>query len=94
MLMKLLFLACLAIIVSACVNSNRSSFTSMSELELSAYNRGQPPEKRIFCMEEANSSTYIRKRTCQSIEEWATHNQRSAMTLDVLHAPPPGGLSN
>lgn len=96
--MKLLLLACLAIIVSACSNSNRPSFTGMSEMELAAYNRAQPLEKQVFCVEEANSSTFIRKRICQSLEEWAGHNDRTAMTLDVLNSRPsfalPSSLEN
>ncbi len=85
--MKFLLLVFLAIIVSSC-SSNKPSFTSMSELELAEYNRGLPPEKQVFCLQEADSSTYIRRRSCQSFEDWVQQNERAAMTLDVLNSRP------
>lgn len=91
--MKSLLLVCLAIIVSAC-NSNKPSFIGMSEVELAAYNRGLPPEKQIFCVQEANSSSYIRRRSCQSFEDWVQQNERAAMTLDVLNSRPSFSLPN
>ena len=91
--MKSLSSACLALLVAACSN-NSPSFTSMSEVELAAYNRGLPPEKQVFCVQETNSSTFIRKRSCQSIEDWVQQNERAAMTLDVLNSRPSFSLPN
>jgi len=86
--MKYLLLAGLAFIVSSCAANDGPSFATMSELELLAYNRGLPPEKHVFCLQEADSSSFIRRRICRSYEDWITHNEQSAMTLDVLHTPP------
>ena len=91
--MKYLLLTGLAIVVSAC-GSNGPSFTSMSEVELAAHNRELPPEKHVYCVEEAETSTYIRKRICRSYEDWITHNERAAMTLDVLNSRPSFSLPN
>jgi hypothetical protein len=85
--MKSLLLVSAAIIVTACSN-NSPSFISMSEIELAAHNRDLPAEEQIFCVSEADSSTFIRKRVCQSYEGWLEHNERAAMTLDVLNSRP------
>ena len=85
--MKPLTLACLAIIVAAC-SSNGPSFLSMSEVELAAYNRGQLPGKQVYCVQEADSSSFIRKRSCQTYEDWMEHNEKSAMTVDLLNSRP------
>ena len=87
--MKLLLLAGLAVFISACsVNGDRPSFTSMNEVELATYNRSQPAEKKVFCAQEPTSSTFIRKRVCQSYEDWMQQNERNAATLDILNSRP------
>jgi len=91
--MKNLVLACLALILTCC-GSSGPSFAAMSELELAAYNREQPAEKNVFCVEESSTSTFIRKRVCRSYEDWIAHNERSAMTLDVLNSTPAYSLPN
>ena len=85
--MKSLLLIGAAIIVTACSNSS-PSFLNMSAIERAAHNRGLPTEEQVFCEREADSSTYIRKRVCQSYEEWLEHNERGAMALDVLNRGP------
>lgn len=91
--MKLLPFTLLTILVSSC-NSGRPSFTNMDAVELAAYNRGLPAEKQIFCVEEATSSSYIRRRVCQSFEEWMVQNEQNAMKLDVLNSRPGFSLPN
>jgi hypothetical protein len=93
MIMKNLLLASLAISLAACA-SNGSSFESMSELELAAYNRELPIEQHVYCLEEATSSTYIRKRVCRTYEDWLAHNERELMRLDVLNSRPSTGLQS
>ena len=83
----------LAIIVSAC-SSNAPSFSRMNEVDLAAYNRQQPPEKHIYCVNEGDTSTFIRKRICRSYEDWIEHNERAAMTLEVLNSRPNYSLPN
>ncbi len=91
--MRLLLLAGLAILVSTC-NSDRPSVVNMSEIELAVYNNSQPAEKRVFCVQETSSSTFIRKRVCQSYEDWVQQNEQNAMTLDVLNSRPSYSLPN
>lgn len=91
--MKYLLVAGLAFLVSSCAANDGPSFANMSALEILAYNRELPPEKHVFCVQEADTSTFIRRRTCRSYEDWITHNERAAMTLDVLHTPANPGLS-
>jgi len=91
--MKPLLLVGLAILVSSCT-TNRPSFANMNGAELAAYNRGMPAEKQIHCVQNADSSTYIRKRICQSYEDWMLQNERAAMTLDVLNSRPSYSLPN
>jgi len=80
---RVLWILSLCCMVSACQNPPRS-FASMTEEELFAYNRGQPILKQVYCVREATSSSYIKKRRCRSVEDWVEHNNRAAMTLDVL----------
>lgn len=91
--MKHLLLPSLFITVSACT-SNGPALASMSEVELAAYNRVRPPEKHVYCVKEADTSTLIRKRICRSHEDWLAHNERAEMTLEVLNSRPDYGLSN
>ena len=91
--MKYLLLAGLAIVVSAC-SSNGPSFTSMTAVKLAAYNRELPPEKHVYCVQEADTSTYIRRSICRSYEDWVVLNERAAMTLDVLNSRPNYSLPN
>ena len=85
--MKLLLLTGLAILLSTC-NSDRPSFVNMNEFELAVYNNGQPAEKKVFCLQETNSSSYIRKRVCRSYEDWMQQNEKNAATLDILNSRP------
>ena len=91
--MESLLLISAAIIVTACSN-NSPSFLNMSAIELAAHNRGLPAEEQVFCVRDADSSTYIRKRVCQSYEDWLQHNVRAAMTIDVLNSRPNYRLPN
>jgi hypothetical protein len=91
--MKSLLLVIAAIIVTACSN-NRPSIVNMSEIELATHNRGLPAEEQVFCVREADSSSYIRKRICNSYNGWIEHNQKTAMTLDVLNSRPNYSLPN
>ncbi len=85
--MKLLLLIGLGVLVSAC-NSNTPSFATMGAAELAAYNRDQPAEKQVFCRESTSTATLIRRRVCQSFEDWVEANERAAMTIDVLDTEP------
>jgi len=89
--MKFLLLAVLTALVSAC-NSNRTSFSAMSEGELAAFNWTVPLAEQVYCMEQAGTSTYIRRRVCQTYEKWLSQNERATMRLDVLNSSPSFGL--
>jgi len=91
--MKYLLLTGFALAVTGC-SSNGPSFISMNAMELAAYNRDLPPEKHVYCVQEADTSTYIRKNICRSYEDWVAHNERAAMTLDVLNSWPDYSLPN
>ena len=91
--MKSLLLVSAAIIVTAYSN-NSPSLLNMSAIELAAHNRGLSAEEQVFCVREADSSTYIRKLVCQSYEGWLEHNERAAMTVDVLNSRPNYSLPN
>lgn len=82
------FILCLiaGTVLAACGNTP-PSFANMSEEELAAYNQTQPLEKMIHCVQEAQTSTYIRKKICRTVMEWVRHNERQAMALDVLNSP-------
>jgi hypothetical protein len=82
--MKTLPIIAVVTFISAC-SSNSPSHTNMSATELAAYNLELPPELQIHCVREATPSSYIRKRKCQSYEDWLTQNERAAARLEVLN---------
>jgi len=84
---KYLLLMSLAIIVSAC-SSTGPSLTSMNELELVLYNRERPPEEHVYCVKEADTSSFIRKRSCRTYKDWIAHNERAWMYINVLNTEP------
>lgn len=92
--MKYLLFAGLVTVVSSCSANNGPSFVTMSEVELAAYNRELPQEKHVYCVKEADTSSFIRRRICRSYEDWVMHNERSAMALDVLSSRPNYSLPN
>ena len=89
--MKYLLLVSLATVVSVC---SSPSFTNMNGVELVAYNCELPPEKHVYCVQEADTSTCIRKSICLSYEDSVALNERAAMTLDLLNSRPNYGLPN
>lgn len=89
--MRSLLLVGLVALVSAC-NSNLPSFAAMSEVELAAFNRTVPLAEQVYCVEQAGTSTYIRRRICQTYAQWLSQNERDAMRLDVLNSSPGFGL--
>ena len=84
--MKYLLLMGLTVIVSAC--STGTSFTGMNELELAAYNRERPPKEHVYCVKQAETSSFIRKRTCRTYRDWIAHNERAWMYINVLNSRP------
>ncbi len=84
--MKAILVMSCAMLIAACQNTG-PSFANMSEVELAAYNEDRPMEVKVYCVREADTSTYIRKRTCRTVADWVRHNERSAMALDVLNMP-------
>lgn len=62
-----------------------TSFVTMSEEELYAYNITQPVLKRVLCREETTTSSYIRKRRCYTVQELVEANTNSVLALDVLN---------
>lgn len=70
--------------LAAC-QSQPLSFASMSEEELFAYNSEKPLLQQVICVEEQTTSSYIRKRRCQSIEQLVSERTAGAMKLQVLN---------
>ena len=66
----------------------------MNGVDLAAYNRELPPERHVYCVQEADTSTCIRKSICRSYEDSVALNERAAMTLDLLNSRPNYGLPN
>ena len=79
-----LVLAVLASAFTACQNQP-ISFASMSEEELYAYNVDKPLLEQVFCVEEKTTSSYIRKRRCQSLERIINERSTVDMKFDVLN---------
>ncbi|MEX0964023.1 MAG: hypothetical protein WDZ52_08305 [Pseudohongiellaceae bacterium] len=91
--MRNLILAALFVAVSSC-GASGPSLTSMTDAEIVAYNREKPVAEHIYCVTGTSSSSFIRRRTCQTYEDWMAHNEKSAMQLDVLNSRPSYSLPN
>lgn len=84
--MKILPFAALGLVITACASTG-PSFANMSEVELAAYNESLPMEEKVYCVREADTSSFIRRRTCRTVADWVRHNERTAMQLEVLNSP-------
>ena len=80
---RITLLTILASLLWACESSG-PRFHEMTDTELYAYNQGQPMEKQVICRTEADTSTYIRKTKCMTVEEMVMHNEQAAMALSVM----------
>ncbi len=68
----------------ACSTSNRPNFLRMSEEEIYIYNMNKPLMDKIYCFEEKQTSTFIRRRQCMTVEDYVYRLERAALVLDVL----------
>ena len=84
LLRNTLILAVFASAFTAC-QSQPLSFASMSEEELYAYNLDKPVLQQVVCVEEKTTSSYIRKRRCQSLQQIITSRSTVDMQLEVLN---------
>ena len=76
-------------LVSACATEPRQNFLNMTEEEIYVYNMEKPLMEKIYCFEERQTSTFIRKRQCMTVEQYVYRLERAALALDVLQ-PAPG----
>lgn len=73
------------LLVSACASSDpRPDFLRMTEEEIYVYNMERPLMEKIYCFEERQTSTYIRRRQCMTVEDYVYRLERAALALDVL----------
>lgn len=79
------FVAFALVSALAACQSAPQRFASMSEEELFAYNTEQPLLKQVICVREQTTSSYIRKRRCQSIQQLMNERASSAAMLNVLN---------
>ena len=72
------------LLVSACAVNNRQNFLRMTEEEIYVYNMDKPLMDKIYCFEERQTSTYIRRRQCMTVEDYVYRLEQAALALDVL----------
>lgn len=80
---KLLTLLFASAVLMAC-GTMPTHFAGMSEEELYAYNLSKPFPEQIICQEEKTTSSYIRKRRCQTVQQFINERANSDMALNVL----------
>ena len=68
----------------ACGTSDRPNFMQMTEEEIYVYNMDKPLMDKIYCFEEKQTSTFIRRRQCMTVESYVYRLERAALALDVL----------
>ena len=79
------------LLVSACATDPRPNFLNMTEEEIYVYNMERPLMEKVYCFEERQTSTYIRRRQCMTVENYVYRLERAALALDVLQ--PATGVS-
>lgn len=79
-----LIITVFAVVFTACQNQPMS-FAAMSEQELYAYNLDKPVLDQVVCVEEKTTSSYIRKRRCESLRRIITDRSTVDMQLEVLN---------
>jgi len=71
--MRVLVLAIVALAVTSCTTSTQTSFASMSENELAAYNSRVAESDRIFCARVQNKrgtvTRYVTRKSCGTLQE-------------------------
>jgi len=72
------------LLVSACASEPRPNFIRMTEEEIYVYNMERPLMEKIYCFEERQTSTYIRRRQCMTVEDYVYRLERAALALEVL----------
>lgn len=85
--MKLLrfpFLIGCGFVLAAC-QIPEANFLTMSEEELYRYNAERPVMEQVVCRKEASTSTFIRKKQCQTVSQIVYGLSDSVMALDVLN---------
>ncbi len=72
--MKALALAGMSIILLSACATPQPRFEQMSEDELIAYNESVPFEQQVYCRQEVQVGSHIRKRVCVTVQDmlWGT----------------------
>ena len=73
-----------ALLFTACSTNTRPNFVQMTEEEIYVYNMERPLMEKVYCFEEQQTSTYIRRRQCMTVENYVYRLERAALALDVL----------
>ncbi|MCI5105900.1 MAG: hypothetical protein MRY76_04245 [Pseudomonadales bacterium] len=80
---RLLAIAGMSLVLLAC-GSIPPNFSSMSEEELHAWNLQQPLMQQVICLEEQTTSSYIRKRRCNTLQQLYNARANADLALGVL----------
>jgi hypothetical protein len=84
----------LTLAVAACGTNTRPDFLSMSEEEIFAYNLEKPLMDKVYCFEERETSSYIRRRKCMTVEDYVDRTQKAVDKLYTLQPSGPGIFAN
>ena len=74
----------LALLLVACATETQQNFLKMTEEEIYVYNMDKPLREKIYCFEEKQTSSFIRRRQCMTVEDYVFRLERAALALDVL----------
>ncbi|MBT8147276.1 MAG: hypothetical protein KJN90_10520 [Gammaproteobacteria bacterium] len=72
------------LLASACATESQRNFLKMTEEEIYVYNMDKPLMEKVYCFEERQTSTYIRRRQCMTVENYVYRLERAVLALDVL----------
>ena len=84
--LRLVLLLSTVSLLGACnLNPEQPAFVNMSDEELYAYNLEKPLKDQVYCRTETTTSTYIRKRRCNTVLAWVQEIENNAASLQVLN---------
>lgn len=78
--MRLLMILTGVALLTGCTGS-QPNFLSMSEEELYVYNAGKPVRQQVYCFERRETSSWIPRRRCDTVQDLIEENQRAAERL-------------
>lgn len=67
--MKIVFALSVLVFAVACTSTTQPRFERMSDEELIAYNNSVPAQDQVYCRDEVQVGSHIRRRVCARVQD-------------------------